>query len=119
VAFSDLLRDSRLLAEIAEQDLVYSAGFFDYLPDAVATALLSGLISLVRPSGRVLVGNAVDAREVKWVPEYVLDWHMIYRSQVQMLALVSSDLGSVDKRVVLDDSGAWQFLEVSHRFAHE
>jgi hypothetical protein len=119
IAFSELLRDPRLLAEIAAQDLIYSAGFFDYLPDPIASALLAGLISLLRDNGRVLVGNALDARDVKWVPEFVLDWHMIYRSQQQMIALLPETGESLRKRIVLDDSAAWQFLDVTLRPTHE
>lgn len=119
VAFGELLRDPRLLAELVGQDFIYSAGFFDYLPDSVASALLAGLILLLRDNGRVLVGNALDARDVKWVPEFVLDWHMIYRSQEQMLGILPETGESPRRRIVLDDSAAWQFLEVTPRPSHD
>jgi hypothetical protein len=61
----------------------------------------------------LLVGNAVDAPDVKWVPEFVLDWEMIYRTPAEMrqIADAISDICRLD--VLFDGSGSWQFLEAS------
>jgi extracellular factor (EF) 3-hydroxypalmitic acid methyl ester biosynthesis protein len=114
VAFRELVKDQILLHEIADQDIVYSAGFLDYLPDGVATALVSHLASLLRPGGWLLVGNALDARDVKWVPEYVLDWHMIYRTEQDMRRLCRMIEFPTSSRILHDRSRAWQFLAL-HR----
>jgi hypothetical protein len=107
------VKDQILLHEIANQDVVYSAGFLDYLPDPVASSLVAHLYSLLRVGGELLVGNAVEDREVKWVPDYVLDWHMIYRTEADMLRLCQSIQCSAPRRVLYDNSGAWQFLKLS------
>lgn len=112
LSFRDLFRSQELLQEFAGQDLIYSAGFFDYLPDRVARSLISMLHSLLAVNGRMLVGNAVDAPDVKWVPEFVLDWTMVYRNEHEMIELCSGlELASPPK-VLLDRSGAWQFLSL-------
>jgi hypothetical protein len=112
VSFRELVRNQDLLREIHGQDFIYSAGFFDYLPDRVASQLLSFLVSQLRNRGRLLIGNALAARDVRWVPEFVLDWRMIYRTPDDMRRLCK-DL-EVPHRldVDFDGSGAWQFLEV-------
>jgi hypothetical protein len=60
------------------------------------------------------VGNALDARDVKWVPEYVLDWHMIYRTEQDMRRLCRMIEFPTSSRILHDRSRAWQFLAL-HR----
>jgi hypothetical protein len=112
VSFKRLLANSELVNEVREQDLIYTAGFFDYLPGAVASALLTRLVGLLRGQGRLLIGNAVDANHVKWVPTFVLDWDMIYRTPDDMRALASHVAGQCRLDVDFDESAAWQFLSV-------
>ena len=115
VSFKHLLAETALTEEVQEQDLIYTAGFFDYLPDSVAEPLLARLVGLLRDGGRLLVGNAVDATEVKWVPEFVLDWEMIYRTPADMRRLARSIACSCQLDVAFDESGAWQFLSAQRR----
>jgi hypothetical protein len=117
LSFRQLFRDSEFLRELVGQDVLYSAGFFDYLRDDVAEALLAGLFSLLRNDGLLLIGNAVDAREVKWVPEFVLDWQLLYRTPDDMRRLCKSISDPHRISLSFDGSGAWQFLEVE-RLAH-
>jgi extracellular factor (EF) 3-hydroxypalmitic acid methyl ester biosynthesis protein len=110
VSFKDLLTETALSEEVRDQDLIYTAGFFDYLPDSVATTLLLRLASSLRDHGRLLVGNAVDSAHVKWVPEFVLDWEMVYRTPDDMRKIAQPIASSCHLDVVFDGSGAWQFL---------
>lgn len=112
VSFKDLLASEILVEEVRAQDMVYTAGLFDYLPDRVASVLISQLVGLLAPGGRLLIGNAVDSPGVRWVPEFVLDWHMIYRSPAQMRALASNLQESCRIDVEFDESGVWQFLVI-------
>jgi hypothetical protein len=91
--------------------LIYSAGLLDYLPTPVASALIVHLTSLLKRDGILLVGNAAVAHGIRWVPDFVLDWHMIYRTRGEMLDLVK-DLRGVNVGIEVDDSGAWNFLVV-------
>lgn len=43
--------------EQVRYDLIYSAGLFDYLPIRTAAALLQKLLDLLKPDGRLIVGN--------------------------------------------------------------
>jgi len=112
VSLRQLLTQGELLDEVRNQHLIYSAGLFDYLGERMAKALVGRLFECLRPSGHLLIGNAVDDEAVKWVPEFVLDWKLLYRSADAMLDLL--DPKDLRAKVDLqhDRSGAWQFLVV-------
>lgn len=110
ISFGQLLGKPSLLAEFNDHDLVYSAGLFDYLSDDVARRLVHALFALLRVDGSLVIGNALDEPEAKWVPEYVLDWRMIYRTEEQMRDLALGLEGAAKVEVVQDRCGAWQFL---------
>ncbi len=98
---------------LADLDLVYSTGLYDYLPDPVAERLTKRLYSLVRPDGRMLLGNMVEAPDTTWIMDYALDWPILYRAEKDMLRLGGS-LGSGPSRVTVkhDATGGCVFLDV-------
>lgn len=60
-------------------DLIYSAGLFDYLADPVASKLIDSLSSMLRPGGKLLVGNFAPSSFGRGYMELLLDWKLIYR----------------------------------------
>lgn len=111
-SFQQLIGNPELLGELADQDFLYSAGFFDYLPDEVARLVASRCMDMVRPGGRVLFGNAARAPDVHWVPEFVLDWRMNYRDAGELRSVLPA--GAVDVQMLTDASSSWHFVE-AHR----
>jgi extracellular factor (EF) 3-hydroxypalmitic acid methyl ester biosynthesis protein len=104
--------DERVVQEtLADLDLVYSAGLYDYLPDPVATALTNLLYGRLRAGGQLLVGNLVETPDSTWVLDYVLDWRLIYRTEETMLRL-AKDLAPAPAalNVVPDKTGRCLFL---------
>jgi extracellular factor (EF) 3-hydroxypalmitic acid methyl ester biosynthesis protein len=95
-------------------DLVYSAGLYDYLTDIVARKLTALLYSRLRPGGRLLVGNLSDAPDSTWVMEYVVGWHLIYRTNEEMLRF-AAPLKPAPGRVEItrDTTGGCLFLDVT------
>jgi extracellular factor (EF) 3-hydroxypalmitic acid methyl ester biosynthesis protein len=95
-------------------DLIYSAGLYDYLSDLVARRLTSVLYSRLRPGGRLLVGNLVEAPDSTWAMEYVVGWNLIYRTDEEMLAFAAS-LRPTPARVAItrDKTGGCLFLDVT------
>jgi SAM-dependent methyltransferase len=77
--------DHRILEMLRDFDLIYSAGLYDYLPDLVAQRLTSRLYSQLRPGGRLLLGNMVEAPDSTWPMHFVLGWDLIYRTGEAML----------------------------------
>jgi len=71
-------------------DLIYSAGLYDYLAKPVATRLTTMLFSALRPGGTLLLANFLpDIQDVGYM-ECFMDWHLIYRTDREMLALTDA-----------------------------
>jgi extracellular factor (EF) 3-hydroxypalmitic acid methyl ester biosynthesis protein len=77
------LRDELL----CDLDLIYSAGLYDYLTDAVGRRLTSVLYSKLRPGGRLLIGNLTEMPDCTWMMDFVLGWPLVYRTEDSMLML--------------------------------
>jgi extracellular factor (EF) 3-hydroxypalmitic acid methyl ester biosynthesis protein len=74
-------------------DLVYSAGLFDYFSESVARAAAVKLVAAVKDGGRVIIGNFSDHTLSASFMEVILDWHLIYRSEADLLRIFQG-LGS-------------------------
>ena len=71
-------------------DLVYSAGLYDYLTEPVGRRLTELLYSKLRPGGRLLVGNLTEMPDSTWIMEFVVSWHLVYRTEESMMRLGSA-----------------------------
>ncbi len=65
------------------QDLVYSIGLIDYLPDDLVIALLNVIHPWLRPGGRVILGNFDPANPARGLME-LFDWSLIHRTPDDM-----------------------------------
>jgi len=115
VSFKDLLASPALRDEVSQQDLVYAAGLYDYLPQGLGAVLTRQLFDLLAPHGRLLIGNAASSEGIRWVPEFVLDWQMIYRDREEMLQLAAEIGIRAQADVEQDASSAWHFLVVDRQ----
>jgi len=115
ISFRQLMMRSDVLTELHRQHLIYSAGLVDYLSDSVARKLIAQCFELLAPNGSLLLGNAGRAHDVRWVPEFLLDWRMIYRSEVELRELAKDVADVADVSIVRDSSKAWYFLVVRKR----
>jgi extracellular factor (EF) 3-hydroxypalmitic acid methyl ester biosynthesis protein len=70
-------------------DLVYSAGLFDYLDAGVAERVVATMAAAVRPAGRLIIGNLADDAANLGYCEAILDWWMISRSRDQLRDLTA------------------------------
>jgi hypothetical protein len=98
---------------LANLDFVYSTGLYDYLPDPVAQRLTHRLYSLLRPKGRMLIGNFEETPNTTWIMDYALDWPILYRDEEAMRRF-SIDLAPAPARVDItrDATGRCLFLDV-------
>jgi extracellular factor (EF) 3-hydroxypalmitic acid methyl ester biosynthesis protein len=98
---------------LADLDLIYSAGLYDYLPEPVAKRLTRLLHSRTRSGGRLLIGNLTEAPDSTWIMEYVLGWHLLYRTPEAMLRLAEG-LAPAPARVGItsDATGLSLFLDI-------
>ena len=68
-------------------DLIYAAGLYDYLDDALAQRLTRRMFDMLKPGGRLLVANYLpDIADVGYM-EAFMDWCLIYRDQPAMRRL--------------------------------
>ena len=107
--------DERVVREtLANLDLVYAAGLYDYLPDPVAISLTRLLYGRVRAGGRMLLGNLVERPDSSWIMDYVLGWTLVYRTEDSMLRL-AKDLapGPSNVGITRDETGFCLFLDVT------
>jgi hypothetical protein len=106
--------DLRVVREtLADLDLVYSSGLYDYLPERVASALTQLLYSRIRDSGRLLLGNLVETPDSTWIMDYVWGWPLVYRTEKTMLRLAEGlTPGGARVGIVRDATGRCLFLDV-------
>ncbi|MDP6962981.1 MAG: class I SAM-dependent methyltransferase [Planctomycetota bacterium] len=90
-------------------DLVYSMGLFDYLPQKFGRRTAAELFELVRPGGKVLIGNLVRSADSSWLIEYASAWHLIYRDYDSMRDMAQNLDAEVD--VIADETGRCLFLQ--------
>ena len=90
---------------------MYGAVLFDYLSDKVASRLLEYLRSKTRPGGRILVTNVHPSNQQRGVMDHVLEWHLIYRDQVQLESVLPSQ--RCDEKIYTDVTGVNVFAEFS------
>lgn len=95
----EFLRDTT--TNHGEFDLIYSAGLYDYLSDILARRLTKQLYRMLKPGGRLLIANFVPETKSRAYMEIFMDWHLIYRTEEEMLALAQST-GATAVRTFLD-----------------
>lgn len=68
-------------------DLIYAAGLYDYLDDNFAQRLTTRLFDLLKPGGRLIVGNYVPWIYGVGYMETYMAWSLIYRDARDMVNL--------------------------------
>jgi extracellular factor (EF) 3-hydroxypalmitic acid methyl ester biosynthesis protein len=68
-------------------DFVYCAGLFDYLSDRVCSRMLELFYRWAKPNGTVLVTNVHPSNTGLYIMEYLMEWHLIYRNERELLNL--------------------------------
>ncbi|KAA3612753.1 MAG: hypothetical protein DWQ01_03345 [Planctomycetota bacterium] len=98
---------------LKDVDLIYSAGLMDYMPKPIGQALLRSLYRLVRPGGRLFIGNLERVPDTSWVMEFALAWHLEYRDDTSMMEL-GERLRPVPETMglVKDKTGLCLFLDI-------
>ncbi len=96
-----------------DYDLIYCAGLFDYLADAVCRQLVSVFYDWTAPGGRVVVSNMDDCKPFRSMMEFLLDWHLIYRRGPELLEFRPPE-APLDQCVVRSEpTSVNHFLEVT------
>jgi extracellular factor (EF) 3-hydroxypalmitic acid methyl ester biosynthesis protein len=93
-------------------DLVYSMGLFDYLLQPLAKHTVARLYSLLNPGGRLFIGNLARVPDSTWIMEFATAWHLIYRTEPDMVGLTDAIRGPRPEVAVHKDAtGHCLFLD--------
>lgn len=109
-SFGQMLRDTNHQSLESPQDVIYTAGLMDYLPDATARGLISSFYDRLAPGGLLLLGNATRENRT-FVLDFICDWTLLYRDPTEMRAL-ASDLKDAELSVATERTGCYHFLVV-------
>lgn len=66
---------------VEDQDLVYTIGVIDYFSDDLVVKLLNAVHGMLRPGGRVIVGNFHPRNPFKAFMDRVLEWELTHRTE--------------------------------------
>jgi extracellular factor (EF) 3-hydroxypalmitic acid methyl ester biosynthesis protein len=81
-----LLREIDPTQLVAEAEMIYSAGLFDYFADRTCRVLTRRLYDALRPGGLLLLGNMKAGTDMVWPLELIADWSLNYRTAESILA---------------------------------
>ena len=110
-SINDVLREAirtRDTSMQAQYDMVYCAGLFDYLSDKVCARLMQLMSSWLAADGMVLSTNVHPRHTVHAILEDLLEWHLILRTEQEMLALAAPNMG--EPTIEAEEAGVNIFL---------
>lgn len=111
-SFAQLLKAGALFKTLPPQDIIYSLGLYDYLSARRARALTHDLYAQVAPGGKLILANVKKGREsCEWPLEFVTDWSLIYRTEQDMLDMISG-LDYTNVRIEIDPTQCIYLMEV-------
>lgn len=105
VGLKQLLLHKEFVDAIPLQDLIYTAGVFDYLGAHLAQRLTQWLYQRLRPGGQLVIGNVRQIDGVAWSLDYWMDWPLTYRTREEMFAIAGLLPDNCEREVALDASG--------------
>ena len=102
-SFVDLMLGGPLFEKSANQHLIYSLGFFDYIRSHRAKKLIRTLYDILLPGGLLVVGALADGEGAdRLSSELICDWSMIFRERHEMAELAEG-LGVQPNEILLDN----------------
>ena len=93
-------------------DLIYCAGIFDYLSDRICKRLMNIFYSMLEPGGLLVATNVDASNPSRNGMEYLLEWHLTYRNEQQLRALVPEDAPRGSVQLMSDQTGVNRYLEI-------
>jgi extracellular factor (EF) 3-hydroxypalmitic acid methyl ester biosynthesis protein len=90
-------------------DFVYCAGLFDYLSDKVCSRLVRYFLTRSNPGAHILLTNVHVNNPERHGMEHLLEWHLIYRDEMQMQSVMAEIDGPIE--LYTDHTGVNLFAE--------
>lgn len=101
--------------EFGMQDVIYSIGFFDYLPDDFLTKLLNSLYLLLNPGGKLFASFKDADRYRPQIFHWLVDWDgFLQRNEKDFLKVFqNADIPSSALSMTRVDSGSIVFYSIT------
>jgi extracellular factor (EF) 3-hydroxypalmitic acid methyl ester biosynthesis protein len=106
-----MIANKRFKRELGTFHFIYSMGLFDYLTQRVGNAVLKSLYQLLKPGGKIIIGNFHESNQSRCFLDYWLDWHLIHRTEAEFLDLLK-DISAVETSVFFENTGNQMFLQI-------
>jgi hypothetical protein len=98
---------------IGKQDLIYSIGLADYLPDRILKKLVHFCFELLHPGGRLIITHKDVDKYKPLHPDWFCDWTFIPRNKEKLSILVkNSGIDNSSTTIETDDSQIIIFLTI-------
>ena len=78
--------------KLVPQDLVYSIGLIDYFGDEFVIRFLNFIYGILRPGGRVVLGNFHTSNRSRAIMDHLFDWKLIHRDEDDMNRIFRASL---------------------------
>jgi SAM-dependent methyltransferase len=83
----DIIRNKSLKEKLADEDLIYVSGVFDYLKDRFASRLIKELYELLNKKGTLIICNAsAENFSHRAYYEMLGEWNMFHRTREELLS---------------------------------
>ena len=92
----DPVRYSKILGK---QDLIYSIGLADYLPDRILKKLINFCFKLLNTGGEILLAHKDISKYKPLAPNWWCDWTFYPRNEQYLLDLISSSIQNYNVKV--------------------
>ena len=96
---------------IEPQDAVYSIGVIDYFQDKHVVKLLDYIYGILKPNGKVILGNFHKSNIFKEYMDNIMEWKLNHRSEDDMERLLLQSKFAQKGRIFFESSGLNMFLE--------
>jgi extracellular factor (EF) 3-hydroxypalmitic acid methyl ester biosynthesis protein len=96
---------------IEPHDVVYSIGVIDYFQDKHVVKLLDYIYSILKPNGKVILGNFHRSNIFKEYMDNIMEWKLNHRSEDDMENLLLQSKFGQKGRIFFEPSGLNMFLE--------
>jgi extracellular factor (EF) 3-hydroxypalmitic acid methyl ester biosynthesis protein len=93
-------------------ELIYCAGLFDYLSDRICKRLMNIFFSMLMPGGLLVATNVDTSNPSRNTMEYLLEWHLTYRSSKQLEALIPDQAPEGSAVIGSDETGVNLYLQL-------
>ena len=115
MGFKQMIAQADALENVPSQDLIYAAGLFDYIRTITGRKLVKRLFSRLKKGGTMIIGNFKSPNDATWGLEYLVDWHLLYRTTQDMHDLAADIQEPHETEITCDASGYTNMLLVTRR----